>query len=81
MQRTFSIVSDTNEQIAYLVLFGYRTIIKGMYKNILEHEADILKLGNFTDPLIKNIRTTRTGLQTLFWRSLLVRSTVPGCSI
>ena len=54
IQRTFSIVSDTNEQIAYLRSSVIGLLIKECTRIFLEHEADILA-GNFTDPLIKKI--------------------------
>ena len=54
IRRTFSIVSDTNEQIAYLRSSVIGLLIKECTRIFLEHEADILA-GNFTDPLIKKI--------------------------
>ena len=54
IRRTFSIVSDTNEQIAYLRSSVIGLLIKECTRIFLEHEADILA-GNFADPLIKKI--------------------------
>ena len=52
--RTFNIVSDTNEQIAYLRSSVIGLLIKECTGVFLEHEADILA-GSFSGPLIKMI--------------------------
>lgn len=54
IRRTFQIVSDTNEQIAYLRSSVIGLLIKECTWVFLEQEAEILS-GTFTDPLIKCI--------------------------
>ncbi len=54
MQRTFAIVSDTNEQIAYLRSCVIGLLIKECTRVFVEHEAEILA-GTFEQPLIKQI--------------------------
>lgn len=54
IRRTFQIVSDTNEQIAYLRSSVIGLLIKECTRIFLEQEAEILS-GAFTDPLIKCI--------------------------
>ncbi|MEG1562586.1 MAG: deoxyguanosinetriphosphate triphosphohydrolase [Bacteroides sp.] len=54
IQKTFSIVSDTNEQIAYLRSSVIGLLIKECTRIFVEHEAEILA-GSFKGTLIKRI--------------------------
>lgn len=54
IRRTFTIVSDTNEQIAYLRSSVIGLLIKECTRVFLEQEAEILS-GTFAHPLIKCI--------------------------
>ncbi|WP_455584826.1 deoxyguanosinetriphosphate triphosphohydrolase [Bacteroides sp.] len=54
ISRTFGIVSDHNEQIAYLRSSVIGLLIKECTKVFLEHETEILS-GTFDSPLIKKI--------------------------
>lgn len=54
IRRTFNLVSDTNEQIAYLRSSVIGLLIKECTGVFLEHEAEILS-GTFDNPLIKRI--------------------------
>ena len=54
IRKTFHIVSDNNEQIAYLRSSVIGLLIKECTKVFLEHESEILS-GTFENPLIKKI--------------------------
>ena len=54
IRKTFHIVSDNNEQIAYLRSSVIGLLIKECTKVFLEHESEILS-GTFKNPLIKRI--------------------------
>ena len=54
IRKTFHIVSDNNEQIAYLRSSVIGLLIKECTKVFLEHESEILS-GTFENPLIKRI--------------------------
>mgnify|MGYP002608205896 FL=1 len=54
IRKTFHIVSDSNEQIAYLRSSVIGLLIKECTKVFLEHESEILS-GTFENPLIKRI--------------------------
>ncbi len=54
IRKTFNIVSDNNEQIAYLRSSVIGLLIKECTKVFLEHESEILS-GTFESPLIKRI--------------------------
>ena len=54
IRKTFNIVSDNNEQIAYLRSSVIGLLIKECTKVFLEHESEILS-GTFENPLIKRI--------------------------
>lgn len=54
IQKTFAIVSDTNEQIAYLRSSVIGLLIKECTRVFVEHEAEILA-GTFEGALIKHI--------------------------
>ena len=54
MQEVFNIVTDTNEQIAYLRSSAIGVLVKECTKVFLEHENEILN-GKFTSTLIKGM--------------------------
>lgn len=54
IRKTFHIVSDSNEQIAYLRSSVIGLLIKECTRVFLEHESEILS-GTFKNPLIKKI--------------------------
>ena len=64
IQKTFHIVNDTNEQIAYLRSSVIGLLIRECTRVFLEHEQEILS-GTFEEALIKHISDVRQRLTSI----------------